>query len=254
MERDRCLESLNVQMQRLERGRFCASEPALQHRLRALREWQANRLAVDYADQRAIPARRDAVTFFLEDVYGTADFTQRDEQFARAMRHLQRLLPTAALAALRDAVELQALSVELDTDVASRLPATMAAVDGAGYAAAYRAANRAADRQRQIDLAVAIGRRLQLLTSHPATELAMRIAAGPARIAGFGALHSFIERGYRAFQRLGADSVGFVDAIESRETNFMQRLCGIAERAPGASAGRDSALAPSAAATADSAP
>ncbi len=244
MERDRCQESLTAQLQRLERGRSCASEPSLQPRLHALRAWQANRLAVDYADQRAIPARRDAVSFFLEDVYGAADFTQRDDQFARAMKHLQRLLPMAALEALRDAVELNALTVELDTEVAGRLPVAATTVDGPGYAAAYRAVNRAADRRRQIELAVAIGRRLQLLTLHPATELAMRIAAGPARLAGFGALHSFIERGFLAFQRLGSDSAHFVDAIEFRETAFMQRLCGVQDPVPEPGGAADPGSAP----------
>lgn len=219
-------------MLRLGSGQLRALEPTLQEGLRVLRAWQAGRLASHYADQLAMPARHDAVRFFLDDVYGASDFTQRDEQFARAMRHLQRLLPTVALEALRDAVELHALTVELDTDLAARLSIGAVALGGAEYSAAYLASNREMDRRRQIELAVAIGRRLQQLTAHPTMEWAMRLASGPAWLGGFGILHSFIERGYLAFQRLGPEAGSFIDTIETRETAYMQRLLHAAEAAP----------------------
>ncbi|MCU0758429.1 MAG: hypothetical protein MUF07_04400 [Steroidobacteraceae bacterium] len=45
---------------RLGRTQRRASDPALQGRLRQLQGWQASRLGLDYADQRARPRRRAA--------------------------------------------------------------------------------------------------------------------------------------------------------------------------------------------------
>lgn len=231
-ERDACLDSLGAVLARLRHAQQLSTAPALQPRLRLLRAWQAQRLAAEYADQRALPRRRQAVEFFLEDVYGARDFGDRDAQFSRAIHKLEATLPLGALRALRDAVELQALTLELDLSLAERLEPGAAALDEAGYTRAYRDTGRRIDRARQVDLAVDIGRRLQHLTALPAIELVLRLAAAPARLAGYGALQGFIERGHAAFRRLGPEAPAFLDAIEARERAFLTRHAAPVEAAP----------------------
>ncbi len=221
--RQACVEALAVVLARLERAQRRGDDPALAPRLAALRAWQATRLAAEYADQRALPRRRDAVGFFLDEVYGARDFSERDTQFARAIHKLRAMLPLTALEALRDAVELQALTIELDVAVAARLAVDATPLDVVAYGAAYRDADRQLDRRRQIELAVSIGRRLEHLTTHPAIELMLRLAATPARLAGYGALQAFIERGYAAFRRLGPEAGAFLAAISDREEAFRRR-------------------------------
>ena len=236
-ERQACVESLAGALQRLERAQRRGDASALAPRLAALQAWQAGRLAAEYADQRALPRRRDAVDFFLDEVYGARDFSERDTQFARAIHKLRAMLPLVALQALRDAVELQALTVELDVAVAERLTVGATPLDAASYGAAYRETDRQVDRQRQIELAVSIGRRLQHLTTHPSVELMLRLAATPARLAGYGALQAFIERGYASFQRLGPEAEAFLAAIGEREDAFRHRTSASRGGAPGACAG-----------------
>lgn len=231
-ERDACLDSLGAVLARLRHAQQRSTAPSLQPRLRLLRAWQAQRLAAEYADQRALPRRRQAVEFFLEDVYGARDFGERDAQFSRAIHKLEATLPLGALRALRDAVELQALTLELDLSLAERLEPGAAALDEDGYTRAYRDTGRRIDRARQVDLAVDIGRRLQHLTALPAIELVLRLAAAPARLAGYGALQGFIERGHAAFRRLGPEAPAFLDAIEARERAFLERQAGPVEAAP----------------------
>jgi hypothetical protein len=221
--RQACVEALAAALARLERAQRRGDDPALAPRIAALQAWQASRLALEYADQRALPRRRDAVEFFLDEVYGARDFSERDAQFARAIHKLRAMLPLTALQALRDAVELQALTVELDVAVAERLAADAAPLDAVAYGAAYRDSDRQVDRRRQIELAVWIGRRLEQLTTHSSIELMLRFAAAPARLAGYGALQSFIERGYAAFQRLGPEAGAFLAAIAEREESFRCR-------------------------------
>jgi hypothetical protein len=165
----------------------------------------------------ALPRRRAAVDFFLDEVYGAHDSSERDAQFARAIHRLRAMLRLPALQALRDAVELQALTLELDVAVAERLPRPLVLpLDAASHGAAYRDADRQADRRRQIELALAIGHRLEQLMAHPTIELMLRLAAGPARLAGYAALQGFIERGYAAFrQRRAAPPPACADARAS---------------------------------------
>jgi hypothetical protein len=222
-ERQACVDALAAALARLGGARRLGDDGALAARLGALQAWQANRLALEYADQRALPRRREAVDFFLDEVYGARDFSERDTQFARAIHKLRAMLPLTALQTLRDAVELQALTIELDVAVAERLPDGAAPLDAVAYGAAYRDADRQVDRRRQIELAVSIGRRLEHLTTHPTIELMLRLAATPARLAGYGALQAFIERGYAAFRRLGPEAGAFLAAIAEREEAFRRR-------------------------------
>jgi len=223
-ERQVCVEALAAALTRLERAQRRGEDPALGGRLVALQDWQARRLAADYADQRELPRRRAAVEFFLDEVYGAHDFTERDTQFARAIHRLRAMLPLPALQALRDAIDLQALTAELDVAVAERLETSVAVLDDRAYAAAYRETDRQVDRRRQIDLALSIGRRLQNLTDHPSVELLLRLSAAPARLAGYAALQTFIERGYAAFRQLGPEAGAFLAAIGDRENAFRQRM------------------------------
>jgi hypothetical protein len=231
MQRHSIQDSMTAALERLVRAQRAADSPQLQASLTALRRWQAARLAADYADQACRPRRTAAVAFFLGDVYGARDFSARDAQFARALKHLRRMLPLPALEALADAIELQALTAELDNAVAARLASAEDSAGGgeppltvAGYAQAYRDAGTVDARRRQIDLAVAIGRRLQEVVHFPGIEYALRLAATPARLAGYGDLQSFLERGFEAFRALGPEAREFVETIGERERVFMGRL------------------------------
>ena len=45
----------------------------------------------------------------------------------------------------------------------------------------------------------------------------------PARLAGFGELQDFLERGFRAFRHM-EDASEFLDTIERRETQILDRI------------------------------
>ena len=203
-------------VQRLE-----SAEPALAERLRELRHWQAARLARTYEDLAHDARQAPAIEFFLTDLYGPQDFGPRDRDLARAGPLLQRALPRGALRVLIDAIELYALSGELDQALARALPP--GPIDPANYAHAYRAAGRAADRQHQIELIVRIGERLAQAVRQPLIGLTLRATHLPAHLAGFGALQDFLERGFDAFHRLG-DARIFLDAIRARESALSTAL------------------------------
>ena len=75
-------------------------------------------MATTYADLAAQPRYADAIAFFLSDLYGGADFAQRDADLARVVPVMTRMLPGRVIATIGEATELNVLSQELDRSAA----------------------------------------------------------------------------------------------------------------------------------------
>ncbi len=201
-----------------------AADAVLRERSAVLKKWQAQRLARTHADFLDEPRHRAAARFFLDDLYGGSDYARRDAELARVIPTLTRMLPNAALATLADAVELDALTERLDDALTDALGARLdRGIDEAQYARAYCRACPRADREHQLDLVLAIGRSLDRLVRHPLVGGLLRAMAGPARMAGFSAMHEFLMRGFDAFSEIGGAS-DFLARIDGRERTILERL------------------------------
>ena len=194
--------------------------------LAALRRWQAQRLARTYADLAASERYGPATAFFLSDLYGERDFAKRDLSLERAFPLIVKLLPDAALLPLARAIELHALSAELDHTLCKSLeqdPGARSGITEAAYAAAYRRCANRAPRLRQIELLRAVGEPLDQVVAKPLVGRLLKLARKPASIGGFAELQDFLERGYAAFKHM--DGAGeFLATIEQRETRILERL------------------------------
>ncbi|MCZ8132653.1 MAG: hypothetical protein O9284_15320 [Steroidobacteraceae bacterium] len=197
-------------------------DPPFAATLARLRRWQGARLAATYADLAAQPRYAPAIAFFLEELYGDVDVSPRDHDLERAHRALEKALPDAAIEALRRAIALEVLTQELDAEVARRLPQARA-ITGRDYAESYRAAGSREFREQQIDWIVGLGDAIETLVRTPGLGLLVKLARRPAHAAGFGALHEFLERGYRAFHQMhGAGE--FLGIVRTREWALLERL------------------------------
>lgn len=191
-----------------------------------LRRWQAQRLSRTYADLAADERYAPAAAFFLSDIYGERDFSERDRAVQRAYPVIEKTLPKAALAPIERAMELHDLSVQLDTALAGVLADKLGVrerISEAQYAQGYRLCDNRARRLRQIDLLVAVGKDLDRVVAKPLVRRMLILARRPARMAGFGELQDFLERGFDAFRHMGgADE--FIRIIETREKAILERL------------------------------
>lgn len=218
-------------------------DAATRERREALRDWQARRLAFTHADLLGDPRYERATRFFLDELYGAKDFSQRDAELARVIPTLTRFLPAAALETIADAVELDALSERLDLATAREIATDPAAagrpIDDDLYARAFARAGARTDRERQVELIEHIGRALDRLVKHPLLGGLLGAMEAPARLAGLSAMHAFLSSGFGAFRAMrGADA--FLRTIVSRETALMRRIyagepdpVGRTRRAPG---------------------
>ena len=190
-----------------------------------LRQWQADRLGRTHRDLLQSERYGPAAEFFLTDLYGPGDCARRDADVMRVMPTAERLLPESGLKVLAQAIELDALSEELDylMVVALRRSGAIGRLTAAAYALAYREVGEPERRAHQITLVTELGMTLDRLARKPFLGTTLKLVSGPAHLAGLGELFSFVERGYRVCHQMGRANE-FLETIASRETAIMTAL------------------------------
>ena len=202
-----------------------AADPVRGQRRDRLRAWQAARLAKTHADLLASPQFSIAATFFLSDLYGPKDFSERDTEMEKVLPIMTTMLPVSGLRTLLLAVEVDALSERFDAEMVAvlgkRLDQDGLALDD--YAAAYRQVGDRDGRELQIRLIGETGEALDALAHKAFAGAALKLMHGPAQLAGLGELHAFLERGFNAFRSLRrADE--FLETIVQRERELTVSL------------------------------
>jgi hypothetical protein len=215
------LERELVRMQRLHAER--AADPILSAALEWLGTWQSLRLRQTYDDLAGQPRYAAAIAFFQTDLYGGADFAQRDADVARVVPVMVRMLPERVIDSVAMAMELNRLSQELDREVVARLVGVDRGFTVADYCRAFSSMGRHDDRMRQVELIGKIGGALDGFVRKPLIHAAVTMMRKPARMAGLGALHDFLERGFEAFRAMGGAGY-FLATITSRETQLIDRI------------------------------
>jgi len=210
----------------LERARRMHDERAASARLASaldrVAEFQARRLDATYGDLARDPRYREAIAFFRSDLYGPGDFSRRDTDLAKVAPMMQRLLPSRVVATVTMAVQLSALSQELDRALVVKLGLD-APLSVAAYCSAYRASDNRDARAQQIALIGSVGNGLDRYVHAPllrGTLAAMRL---PARAAGLTTLQRFLERGAAGFASMRG-ATEFLDTIYTRETALMNAI------------------------------
>jgi hypothetical protein len=212
-------QNLERHLRRLKELRGRGRKPPA--RLTELKEWQARRLTATYEDFAAQPRYRAATSFFIGDLYGAKDFSERDQAMLRIFPVMTRILPASAVETAALAIELEALSEELDQKLAAALAG--GPITAATYAEAYRRSSTPEERARQIELIDAVGHRLDALVRKPLVSHTLKLMRQPARMAGLADLQDFLERGFAAFRDMkGADE--FLATLRRREGAFLKRL------------------------------
>lgn len=205
-----------------------AADPALSSAVLAVKRFQHRRFELTYADLMAQPRYARAAEFFLSDLYGPADFTDRDAQFARIVPALVRLFPRDIVATVSELSQLHALSERLDSRMARALLAqgaagAIVALSGQVYGELWREVGSADERERQVALMSSVGAALDRYTRNPLLRQSLRLMRGPAAAAGLGALQRFLENGFDTFRGMrGADF--FLATIGERERALARGL------------------------------
>ena len=198
-----------------------ATDRVLGARVAGLQAFQQRRFAVTYADLLSSARYGRAARFFLEQLYGPADFSDRDAQFARVVPALVRLFPAEVVRAVVVLSDLHALTEVLDTAMARH--ASSADWTPHRYALAWQQTGRRADRETQIASTVLLATQLDALTRNQVIRRSLWLMRLPARATGLGGLQRFLEAGFDAFSAMdGAQEL--IRLIDSRERAFAEAL------------------------------
>lgn len=191
--------------------------PAIQ----SLQRWQCKRLLATHSDMAQQAAYAKAMTFFVEELYGPKDFSQRDADLLRVIPKLAKALPKKAMLAVEQALWLNALSFELDMAMAQSLNG--APVTRENYALAYRKVGRNECRVEQINIVANLGAQLSDVVGIPGISLLIKLSRGPAKLAGLLSMYDFLYKGYMAFKDLG-DVNAFINPMIELETKLNAQL------------------------------
>jgi hypothetical protein len=214
----------SVMNEREERGQ----DQRLAHAVQLIKRYQHERFAQTYADLMMQPRYAPAARFFLDDLYGPADYSERDRQFMRIVPAMVRLFPGEIVATVNRLGALHALSERLDTAMARALGSEP--IDLSAYTRAW-CTTAPEDREQQIDLMLQVGADLDRYTRRPMLRHSLRLMRGPAAAAGLGELQLFLERGFDTFKNMqGAEE--FLHIISCRERELAASLfaCGGSDR------------------------
>lgn len=196
-----------------------------------LSHWQTMRLRDTYMDFYVQKRFRSALDFFLSDIYGPTDFSQRDSDIERVYPIMVKVLSAPAIQSLAKAMELHTMSMKLDAELAAVLVEELGVDHSLGleaftpdqYAAAYRHCDNYAARKQQIELVQEVGSMLDEVVKMKMIYATVRVARRPAKLAGFGELQSFIERGLSSFRKMKT-ATPFLDAMRERETYILDQI------------------------------
>lgn len=198
-----------------------SADPGLRERVDAIKAYQQQRFRKTYADLLADPRFKHAALFFLEELYGPDDFSERDAQFTRIVPALVRLFPDEIVRTVETLAALHALSERLDTQMARCVPTLP--ITSVNYISAWQATGQPEVRRRQIELIQDIGQALDRYTRNPVLRHSLRLMRGPAKAAGLAALQSFLERGFDTFREMrGAEP--FLSIVDKREESLREAL------------------------------
>ncbi len=213
-------DNIIADLRRTQAQRELSDKMGLLSKVKHLQDWQCKRLLRTHETLANQPEYKKAMAFFVDELYGPKDFSQRDADIVRVVPKLAALLPEKAMRALAEAISLNALSFDLDLDLIHHLKDEL---NNQSYALAYREMGRLPDRQKQIDIIAQLGQRLAGVVHIRGVNMLIKFARKPAKVANLLSLHEFLERGFEAFKDIG-DVDAFIDPIIDTEQKLMFAL------------------------------
>ena len=214
---DKILQSL----QAIEHMNLLITEQGLTDAIRKLQTWQTNRLLVTHDDLWNSERFKPAMQFFVDELYGPRDFSQRDIEMARAVPTMTKIIPNKGLISLQTALRLNCLSLELDIALAQKLGSEV--INRSRYFDCYRYSSNQSQREEQIQLLEHLSIDLPKVVKIPGISVILMLSRKPAKIAGVESLHTFLEKGFNSFKKIGHVH-DFIDPVISREREMMHAL------------------------------
>jgi hypothetical protein len=215
------LEKIIHHLQQTEQMQRVIAQQNLTDTVRKLQTWQTERLLITHEDLWHSKRFKPAMQFFVDELYGPRDYSQRDIELARVVPKMAKILPNKGLVSLEAALRLNSLSLELDIALVKELG--NGEINRSNYFDCYRKSNNQSKREEQIQLLENLGLDLEQVVKISGISAILMISRKPAKVAGVKSLHEFLEKGFKSFKKLG-EVRDFIEPIINRERELMHLL------------------------------
>lgn len=203
--------------------------PALSQRLRDVQAWQKLRMQNSHADFFAIPQHQLMTQYFMDRLYGAADFSELSFHIRRLVKNakvVEKIIPANALKTGDAGVELARLSIELDEQVAKLLLDKYPSdhpLDDEIMRQAYLELDQADARMHQMDLLTILGEKLDLYVRSRMVKTAFRMSKSLAHRYKVDPIYNFIDQGFKAMEPLDS-AEKFVAVFTNKEREIIQAV------------------------------
>lgn len=200
-------------------------DAALLAAVQNLQSAQVARLRRTHADSLADDRYQPITEFFLSEIYTGLDIEELAREIERALPVATRMLPDSVMRTAAIAVELNALTGELDEEVALDLMAhgQADAPSDDDIVAAYRRCGHYDERREQMRLLRELGLGLDRYVRSRLITATFKMAARPARMAGLGGLYDFMGQGFAVMKPMKSVA-DFLDTFIGREQRILDKL------------------------------
>ena len=177
---------------------------SISSQLKQIQHWQSDRLLTTHQHFYQQKSFRPAMDYFRLQLYCQTNFIERNQELIRVLPLMSKVLPQHMLQMVANAAELQLLTLKLDDRLVQQLSDSdlNAGIPDAAYARAYGETCTLEERAHQIDLIEQLGFELSRLVKKPLISGLLKMAKGPAEVAGFADIHQFLAEGFYAFKKL----------------------------------------------------
>lgn len=214
---------------RFNLGRYrawrCHGDEAFSEKFITVQKWFADRLARSHKALLDEPRYTAVTQFFLSELYGGLDVSELAREIERALPIATRLLPDSVMRTSGVALELNALTGELDEAMTHMLFEVMGVeqLNEINVAEAHRRLGLFNERERQMDLLMELGRGLDKYVRSRVIYATFKIASRPAHMAGLGGLYDFLGRGFEVMRPMGS-AEDFLERFIGHERQVFERL------------------------------
>lgn len=173
------------------------ADPVLKNVKDKLKAYQVERLKFTHKECLNDPNTKDATKFFLTEIYSEKDLTKRDADLGKVVPMMCKLFPKELLLVLSDAIELDALTEQMDMMMCKNLKEDFTDDD---YKEAYKNKTSYNDRKRQIELTNSLGVSLIDIVKYPLIGSLLGKMGFPAKMLGLSEMHELLNNGFNIFK------------------------------------------------------
>lgn len=187
--------------------------------------WQNDYMLQYYDDFCVSEENAAAVDFVISDLTGIG-ISARDQDLARVVPAMVRMLPEKALQTIAVAMELNNRILTINLSICRELfknsPST-SKISERNYCLACRQVSRLDEFRELVELTRQVGQSLNRVVKLPMIGIILRAMRSPARLAGFSTLQDFLETGYHTFKAI-KDVDQFLADISDRTVSVFVRI------------------------------